>query len=399
VTERLYYHDSYATEFRAGIVDASPDRRRIYLDRTAFYPTSGGQPHDLGTINDIEIVEVLDEDDGRIAHLLSEPVEGSEVEGRVDWQRRFDHMQQHTGQHLLSAVLIELFDAQTVSFHLGVESSTIDIARPSLEPEEIRRALERANQIVFENRPVSVSFRHSSEDLGLRKATEREGMVRIVAIDKLDRSACGGTHVRATGEIGSILIRRLEKVRGNVRVEFLCGMRAVKRAHADYEALAGIARSFSATLDEAPGLVTAQIGKLQESEKSRGKLAIELAQAKGRQLHADTLPGADGICRVRRTSASSSDELRAEAQAFVSGGKAVFLALIDDPPALLLAASKDSGVNAGQLVKEAVSRVGGRGGGNPGMGQGSVPNRASLDSIAAELALAGTSSPSQTSNV
>jgi alanyl-tRNA synthetase len=145
--------------------------------------------------------------------------------------------------------------------------------------------------------------------------------------------------------------------------------------------------------------VTAQIGKLQESEKSRGKLAIELAQAKGRQLHADTLPGADGICRVRRTSASISDELRAEAQAFVSGGKAVFLALIDDPPALLLAASKDSGVNAGQLVKEAVSRVGGRGGGNPGMGQGSVPNRASLDSIAAELALAGTSSPSQTSNV
>jgi alanyl-tRNA synthetase len=387
VTERLYYLDSYATEFRAGIIDASPDRCRIYLDRTAFYPTSGGQPHDLGTINGIEVVEILDADDGRIAHVLSGPIEGTDVDGRIDWQRRFDHMQQHTGQHLLSAVLIELFDAQTVSFHLGAESSTIDIARAALEPEEIRRALERANQIVFENRPVSVSFRHSSEDLGLRKATEREGMVRIVAIDKLDRSACGGTHVRTTGEIGSILIRRLEKVRGNVRVEFLCGMRAVKRAHADYEALAGIARSFSATLDEAPGLVTAQLGKLQESEKSRVKLLIELAQAKGRQLHADTPPSADGIRRVRRTSARMSDELRAEAQAFVSGGKAVFLALIEDPPALLLAASKDSGVNAGQLVKEAVNRVGGRGGGNPGLGQGSVPNRALLESLVAELAL------------
>lgn len=399
MTERLYYHDSYATEFRAGIADASPDRRRIYLDRTAFYPTSGGQPHDLGTINGIEVVEVLDQDDGRITHVLREPLEASEVEGRIDWQRRFDHMQQHTGQHLLSAVLIELFDAQTVSFHLGAESSTIDIARPALEPDEVRRGLERANQMVFENRPVSVSFRHSSEDLGLRKATEREGMVRIVAIDNLDRSACGGTHVRATGEIGPIFIRRLEKVRGNVRVEFLCGMRAVRRANADYEALAGIARSFSATLDETRGLVTAQIAKLQESEKSRGKLVIELARAKGRQLHADTPPGSDGIRRVRRTSAGISDELRAEAQAFVSGGKAVFLAVIEDPPALLLAASKDSGVNAGQLVKEAVSRVGGRGGGNPGMGQGSVPNRALLDSVVPELTLAGTSSSSQTSNV
>jgi alanyl-tRNA synthetase len=399
VTERLYYHDSYATEFRAGIADASPDRRRIYLDRTAFYPASGGQPHDLGSINGIEIVEVLDEDDGRIAHLLREPIEGSEVEGRVDWQRRFDHMQQHTGQHLLSAVLIELFDAQTVSFHLGAESCTIDIARAALEPDDVRRALERANQIVFENRPVTVSFRHSSEDLGLRKAPEREGLVRIVAIDKLDRSACGGTHVQATGEIGPILMRRLEKVRGNVRVEFLCGMRAVKRAHADYEALAGIARSFSATLDDAPGLVAAQIGKLQEAEKSRGKLAIELAQARGRQLHAETPTGADGIRRAQRTAAGIGDELRAEAQAFVSGGKAVFLALIEDPPALLLAASKDSGVNAGQLVKEAVGRAGGRGGGNPGLGQGSVPDRALLESIVAELAMAGTSSPSKTSNV
>ena len=384
MTERLYYHDSYATEFRAGIADASPDRRRIYLDRTAFYPTSGGQPHDLGTINGIEVVEILDEDDGRIAHILSEPLEGTEAGGRIDWQRRFDHMQQHTGQHLLSAVLVELFGAQTVGFHLGVEVSTIDIARPSLEPDEVRRTMERANQIVFENRPVSVTFRHSSEDLGLRKATEREGLVRIVSIDNLDRSACGGTHVRATGEIGPIAIRRLEKVRGNIRIEFLCGMRAVRRAHADYEALAGVARSFSATLDETPGLVATQIEKLQESEKARRKLAIELAQARGRQLYAETAPGSDGVRRVRRTLEATSDELRAEAQAFTSGDKAVFLALIEEPPSLLLAASKDSGINAGQLVKEAVSRVGGRGGGSPGMAQGSVPNRALLESMVAE---------------
>src|ERR1051326_7067054 len=149
-------------------------------------------------------------------------------------------MQQHSGQHLLSAVLLELFGAQTISFHLGSDGSTIDIGRPTLEPDEVRRTIERANQIVFENRPVTVTFRDSSEDLGLRKPTERQGTVRIVAIDNLDQSACGGTHVRATGEIGPILIRRLEKVRGSVRVEFLCGMRAVKRAQAGYDALANL---------------------------------------------------------------------------------------------------------------------------------------------------------------
>jgi alanyl-tRNA synthetase len=381
VTERLYYTDSYATGFRADVVDATPDRRRVYLERTAFYPTSGGQPHDLGTLNGIEIGEVVDEEDGRVAHLLSAPLDGSSVEGRVDWRRRFDHMQQHTGQHLLSAVLLELFGAQTVSFHLGAESSTIDIARGALDPDEIRRALERANEIVFENRPVTVTFRHSSEDLGLRKPTGREGMVRIVAIEGVDQSACGGTHVRATGEIGGVLIRRLEKVRGNVRVEFLCGMRAWKRAQADYEALAGIARAFSSTLDETPGLVAATIEKLQESEKARRKLAIEVAQARGRQLYGDTQPAADGLRRVRRTVREITDELRAEAQAFAGGEKAVFCAVVEEPPSLLLAASKDSGVNAGQVVKEAVTQVGGRGGGSSTMAQGSVPARESLHSI------------------
>ena len=260
MTERLYYTDSYLTDFRAGVAETSSDRRRVYLDRTAFYPSSGGQPHDLGRVNGIEITEIIDEDD-RIAHVLAAPLEAGDVECRVDWGRRFDHMQQHTGQPLLSAVLLDLFAAQTLSFHMGVDSSTIDIQRASLDAADVRRAMERANQIVFENRPVNVTFRHSSEDLGLRKATEREGTVRIISIEGLDRSACGGTHVRATGEIGPIVIRKIEKVRGNVRLEFLCGMRAVNRALADYEALASISRAFSSAPDEAPGLVASQIEK------------------------------------------------------------------------------------------------------------------------------------------
>ena len=381
MTERLYYTDSYLTDFRAGVADQSPDGRRVYLDRTAFYPTSGGQPHDLGTINGIQITEILDEDDDRVAHVLAAPLDATDVDCRIDWNRRFDHMQQHTGQHLLSAVLMDLFAAQTVSFHIGAESSSIDIERPSLEAGEVRRAVERANQTVFENRAVTVTFRHSSEDLSLRKATEREGTVRIVSIADLDRSACGGTHVRATGEIGPIAIRKLEKVRANLRVEFLCGMRAVKRAQADYEALASIGRAYSAAVDEAPALVAAQIEKLQAAEKAARKLAMELAQARGRQLYAETPPGPDGFRRIRRHVPTITDELRAEAQSFTGGEKSMFVAVAEEPPSLLVAASKDSGVNAGQLVKDAVTAVGGRGGGSPAMGQGSVGSREVLEAI------------------
>jgi alanyl-tRNA synthetase len=370
VTERVYYHDSYLTEFRARIVDASPDRQKIYLDRTAFYPTSGGQPFDTGRLEGAGVTDVVDEGE-RIAHILSQPVAGDEVTGVIDWKRRFGHMQQHTGQHLLSAVLIELLDAPTVSFHLGAETSTIDISRP-LEPNQLRQAERRANQIVFENRPVLVSFEDSSGDLGLRKPTEREGAVRIVTIQDLDRCACGGTHVRGTAEIGAILIRKLDRIRGNQRIEFVCGMRAVERAQADYAALAAVARAFSAGLDETPAMVAAHQEKLQESEKARKRLATELAQAKGRELHAATAAGPDGLRKIQRRVATISDELRAEAQSFTAGGKAIFLALAEDPPSVLLAASSDSGVNAGEALKAALAEAGGRGGGNSSVAQGSL---------------------------
>jgi alanyl-tRNA synthetase len=376
VTERLYYHDSYVTEFRARVIDASPERNKIYLDRTAFYPSSGGQPFDTGKLGDVNVTEVADED-GRIAHVLSAPLPGDEISGSIDWRRRFDHMQQHTGQHLLSAVLIDLFDAPTVSFHMGAEACSIDITRP-LEPKQLRQAERRANEIVFENRAVSINFEDSSKDLGLRKATGREGEVRIITIQDLDRSACGGTHVRSTGEIGPILIRKLDRIRGNQRIEFVCGGRAVDRARADYDALSTIARAFSAGLDEAPALVAAHIEKLQESEKARRRIATELAQAKGRELHAATEPSASGLRMIQRRVATITDDLRAEAQSFTSSEKAVFLALAEDPPSVLLAASKDSGVNAGEVVKTALADLGGRGGGSATMAQGSLSSKESL---------------------
>jgi alanyl-tRNA synthetase len=378
MTERLYYNDSYLADFRARVVDASPDRTRVYLDRTAFYPTSGGQPFDTGKLGTVEVIDVVDEDD-RIVHVLGAALGETDISGVVDMRRRFDHMQQHTGQHLLSAVLVDMFDAATVSFHLGAESSTIDVSR-ALEADQIREAERRANVIVSENRPVAVSYRHSSEDLGLRKPAEREGEIRIVSIQGLDRSACGGTHVRATGEIGSILIRKLDRIRGNLRIDFLCGLRAVARARADFEALSAVARSFSSPLDEAPALVQSQREKLVETERAHRKLATEVAQMRGRELYANTAPGPDGIRRVERGVPALSDDLRAEAQSFVAGAKAVFLAIGEEPPAILLAASTDSGVHAGNLLKNVLASVSGRGGGSASMAQGSVPDKNALES-------------------
>jgi alanyl-tRNA synthetase len=389
MTDRLYYQDSYLTEFRARVVDVGPDHKRIYLDRTAFYPTSGGQPFDTGQLGGLDVVEVVDEGD-RIAHILGGPliqteVTPSELDGRIDPSRRFDHMQQHTGQHLLSAVLLEMFSAATVSFHLGAEACTIDVDR-ALEAGELRQAERRANEIVFQNRPVTVAFQHSSQDLGLRKPTEREGEVRIVSIQDLDRSACGGTHVRATGEIGPILLRKLDRIRGHLRIEFLCGGRAIARARADFEALSQIARVFSAPLDDTPAMVEAQREKLQEADRTRRRLATELAQASGRALYAGTPPGSDGIRRLLRHVESLSEESRAEAQSFAASGPAIFLAPVEDPPSVLLAASQGSGVHAGDLLKASLTAAGGRGGGNATLAQGSLPSKEALDQLVRTLA-------------
>jgi alanyl-tRNA synthetase len=222
-TERLYYRDSRLIEFTASVTGSSDGGCRVYLDRTAFYPESGGQPHDTGTVNGIHVVDIIDEDDGRIAHVLAAPLDcaaGSEVHGAVDWVRRFDHMQQHTGQHLLSAVLMELYGAQTVGFHLSAEYATIDLAVNGLDPAPIAAAESRANHIVFENRAVAVSFEDASAGPALRKPSARDGELRIITIDGFDRSACGGTHVSATGEIGPILVRKVERAHQSIRLSF-----------------------------------------------------------------------------------------------------------------------------------------------------------------------------------
>jgi alanyl-tRNA synthetase len=386
MTRRLYYDDSYLTEFRATVLDPGEDRCRVVLQETAFYPSSGGQPSDRGSINDIAVEDVVDDGD-RIIHVLAAPMTERAADCSIGWARRFDHMQQHTGQHLLSAVIAALFDAPTVAFHMGAESSTIEIGAAVFDSIQIRAAEQRANQIVFENRPVTVSYADAAETIGLRKPPEREGVFRIISIEGLDRSACGGTHVRQTGEIGPISIRKAEKLRGNTRLEFLCGSRAVRRARADYEQLSAVAQIFSSPLDDAAALVTGSMARLQESEKARQKLAGELANARGRQLYHDSGAGPDGLRRywMRIESGGTGDDVRREAQSFTAHPRAVFLATCNTPGSLLLAVSADAGIHAGEWLKPRLQQAGGKGGGNAQLAQGSVPDPHHLLPIAAAL--------------
>ena len=382
-TERLYYHDCYLQDFDAHIVETSDEGRRVYLDRTAFYPTSGGQPFDAGTLGGAKVIDVIDEEE-RIAHVVESPLSEAQVEGHIDWARRFDHMQQHTGQHLLSAVLEELFAIPTLSFHMGAQVSTIEAGAAALDTGQIEHAEQRCAEIVSEARPVVITFDQASEDLGLRKASERSGTLRVVSIAGLDRSACGGTHVRSTAEIGLVLIRKLDKIRGNVRLEFVCGFRALGQARADFRTLLEISRHLSTPVERTSAVVAAQMERIRLLEKANQRLATDVARREGRELWAATEPGADGIRRVTQRG-PIDDVLRVRAQAFVAQGNAVFIAVSENPPAVLLAASADSGIHAGERVQAAVTAAGGRGGGNQALAQGSVPSSADLNRVLALL--------------
>ncbi len=383
MTERLYYTDAYLREFEARVVERAGDL--VYLDRTAFYPASGGQPFDTGSIAGVPVLEVIDEGE-RVAHRTAAPVGPGAVPCAIDWPRRFDHMQQHTGQHLLSAVFLELHNAPTLSFHLGDESSTIDLGVAKLDEDALRAVERSANAAVFENRAVTVSFEDAAAAEGLRKPSSRAGELRIIGIGGLDRSACGGTHVRATGEIGPILLRKTERIRNSVRVEFLCGFRAVARARADFDSLSRTARLFSATLDEVPAKVAAQLEDARAAEKAARKLASDLAVYRGRELYHATAPDSAGFRRAtERLSAGNLEELRAMAQSFTAQPKAVFLAIVEQPPSVLLAVSEDAGIDAGQAVKAAITAAGGRGGGAPRIAQGSVPSAEKLSAVVEAL--------------
>lgn len=384
MTERLYYTDAYCTRFEARVLDmVEGERRRVYLDRTAFYPTSGGQPHDTGRLNGAAVIDVIDEGE-RVAHVVEGSVAGDRVTGEIDWPRRHDLMQQHTGQHVLSALFADALDAQTVSVHFGAQSSTLDLAVDALSSGVLADIERRANAVVWENRPVSVIFEEAETATGLRKASDRAGELRVVSIEGLDKSACGGTHVRGTSEIGPILLRRTERAKKALRIEFLCGARALARGRADFTLLTRMAQAASTSIENLGSVFDAQGAALRDAESARRRLAGTLDQYRARELHATTPTDALGVRRVvqRCDSGTSLEDVRGLALAFAALPRAVYLAATESPPALLLAASDDSEVNAGEVLRAAVTARGGRGGGSPRLAQGTVP---SVEALAAAV--------------
>jgi len=364
VTERLYYADSYLCTFDAEATVAEGGLR-VYLNRTAFYPASGGQLPDHGTLSGERVVDVIDEGN-EVAHILERPIASGPVAGEIDWVRRFEFMQQHSGQHLFSAVLYELFGFQTVSVHLGDDGATVELAAAEVPESRLRQAETRSNAVIAENRPVAVSFEDAATATGLRKASEREGPLRIVTIDELDKSACGGTHVRSTGEIGALFVRRTEKIRGHTRIEFVCGAKAVRRARADFDVLSTAGRLLSVSVDDVAATVASLQETAKESAKALRKLQIELAGYQGRELAA-AFPGR----HWQRTEGPLDESTRSIAQAYVAMAPGVFLATSNQTGAILLASS-DPNLHCGNRLKELVAASQGRGGGNAQLAQGAV---------------------------
>lgn len=388
MTERLYYRDATIRTFSARLVEASDDGRKVYLDQTAFYPTSGGQPHDLGTLDGARVVDVVDEGE-RVAHLLDAPVGAraeAELRGEIDWQRRHDHMQQHTGQHLLSAMLDDLLGLRTVSVHFGPETSTLDVADASgsgsvLSADLLVNVEARANAIVGEARPVVVTFEDAATVQGLRKPSDRDGILRVVTIDGIDRSACGGTHVGTTAEIGPVLLRRQEKVKQGLRIEFVCGARALRRARLDLDMLSRVARAFSASIDDVARMVEGQAAQLADLQSENKKLLASLASYRAVELYDAARPLADGMKVVVERVSSGVDAARSLALAFAPLSHAMFIAVSHTPPSVMVATSADAGLDAGKMLKPLLERVGGRGGGSARLAQGSAPSPEAVDQV------------------
>ncbi|MEO8679802.1 MAG: DHHA1 domain-containing protein [Vicinamibacterales bacterium] len=395
MTTRLYYTEPYRPSFDATVTACTEveGRAHVVLDQTAFYPTSGGQPFDTGTLGGAAVTEVIDREDGEIVHVLSgapsfDP--GDVVQGTIDWARRFEHMQQHTGQHVLSAAFDRLFSARTESFHMGAMAATIDLGR-EVTPAQIAQAEDEANRIVWDDRPVTIRFASAEEAaaMPLRKEPARTGPLRLIDVEDFDLSACGGTHVARTGAIGVIAIGGWEKFRTGTRVEFLCGGRALTRFRQ-------LRDSFSAAqkhLSVAPHEMAAAVERLQDESKAlqrslRGmqeKLAVQEAAAlvaRGsregtRLVIAEAIDGWD------------APGLKAMAVAAAAAEPAAAIALFTTatPALVVIARGAIGGIDAGAVLKALAGKFGGKGGGKPDLAQGGGLSASSSELIAAARAL------------
>ncbi len=373
-TDRLYYSQPATQAFDAVVVRAEPrgDQTAVWLDRTAFYPTSGGQPHDVGTLAGAPVIDVQDDDAGDVMHLVGAgaPQAGAAVHGTIDWTRRVDHMQQHTGQHLLSAVLEQLFSARTVSFHLGTESSTIDLDG-ELTPSQLARAEHEANAVIWRDAPVSIRFvtEEDAKRLPLRKETARSGTLRLIEIEGVDLSACGGTHVDRTGAIGQLALSAWERFKGGQRLEFLCGRRALERFQLLREVTAASLRQLSVLPAELPAAIERLQLELREQKRTSAALQVTLAGYEAVALAQGAEAFGAGHLVLRAVDADAV-KLKALACAIAERPGHVAVLVSRSTPVLAVAArAADAPTSCQELIASLAKQFGGRGGGKPDLAQ------------------------------
>jgi alanyl-tRNA synthetase len=374
-SERLYYEDAYLMEFDAVVRDVvkQGDLWKVTLDRTAFYPTSGGQPFDVGTLDGAKVSDVVDQEDGNIGHLVDRELEkNTRVRGHVDWNRRFDHMQQHTGQHLLSAGFEREVGAKTVSFHLGTATSTIDLDR-EVAADRLAAVEETVNKVLWEDREVCIRFVSASEaaKLPLRKDPGRAGDLRIIEIKDFDLSACGGTHVRRTGAVGMIAVRGYERFKGGLRVEFVCGHRALRAFRALNAAVGGSVRLLSVLPED----LAAAIERLQiagrNQQKTQEALYERLASYEAIALRSQAEKIGPAALVATVVTGWDANGLKNLASALVDHPASVAVLLGSESPfAIAVARSRDLSFDSGDVVRKLLERFGGKGGGKGAMAQG-----------------------------
>jgi alanyl-tRNA synthetase len=381
MTDRLYYSDSMLRTFTARIIQRRDTERgpAVRLDRTAFYPTSGGQPNDTGMLDDdVRVVDVWDDDAGEVWHLLDRRTERDEVHGTIDWARRFDHMQQHSGQHLLSAAFVRIRDAPTVSFHLGADDSSIDLDLPQLTWDDAFRVEAEVNRVIAENRPLDVHMVHESEihRIPLRRPPKVSGEIRVIWIRDYDAVACGGTHVPQSGAVGLLKITRVERYKGGTRVGFVCGGRALAHYQRTLSALQTASADLSVHPDELPEAVVRLKSDLKDARHELTAARGALVTIEAERLWAE----AAEVGGTRRVVAylddcSFDDACKAASQLSAKSRTVALLAAGDAKGVRVVCArSADlSDVNAAEILKHALDALGGRGGGTAEHARGGAP--------------------------
>ena len=411
MTDRLYYHDSFLYNFDAEVRSVvETERPAIVLDRTAFYPTSGGQIHDTGWIvtgerenepgGRFRVTEVAEAEDGQVVHYLEAPLKnlqpGTHIQGEIDAARRRDHMQQHSAQHVLSAAFVRLFNMPTVSFHMAADYCSIDLQidnldTPALNKEQVESAERLANEIILENRLVEIRFvtRDEAAKLGLRKVPPAErGQLRLIDIRDFDLTACGGTHVEQTGQIGGVFLRKTEKVRQGYRVEFVAGQRAVATARRDFDTLTETAALFSAGIYDVPQQARKSLDEIKSLRKQLEQTQEELVAALAATLLAETPEDQGRKLVVRTFSGRDLNFIKLMAQKLTRQSSAVIalLATESPQPALVFAQSAGQPYDMGKLLKETLAKLGGRGGGSKELAQGGAPTAQGLNAALAAAA-------------